>query len=101
MRRRRLRATNAARSDLADIWFFIAQASVDAADRAIDRIADGQAQLVEYPEAGSKRESFGRGVRTLVVDRYLIFYRLEPKTIVILRVFDGRRNIRPEDVAAL
>jgi plasmid stabilization system protein ParE len=79
MTSRRLRSTNADRADLADIWYFVAR-------------------LIDYPEAGSKREAFGQGIRALVVDRYLTFYRIAPDGVLVLRIFDGRRDIRAEDL---
>jgi toxin ParE1/3/4 len=57
---------------------------VDAVQRVISRIRD-------YPEIGTP---IGRSVRRAVVPRfpYAVVYRLEPATIFIIAIEDGRRS---------
>jgi len=46
--------------------------------------------LQEYPTMG--RESGYQNIRYLIVRDYLIFYKIYIDSIIILRVWDGRRN---------
>ena len=46
--------------------------------------------LKEFPTMG--RESGYEDIRYLVVRDYLIFYKIYTDSIIILRVWDGRRN---------
>lgn len=45
---------------------------------------------------GRKRLQFGLDLRTLVVGDHLVFYRIEPEKILILRVLDGRMDVEAE-----
>jgi plasmid stabilization system protein ParE len=39
------------------------------------------------------REEFGKGVRCLPVQGYLVFYKIRSKDIVLARVIHGRRDL--------
>jgi toxin ParE1/3/4 len=48
----RIVRTTLARADLRDIWLYVAQDSIDAADRFLDRIDRTIRMLAENPEIG-------------------------------------------------
>ena len=81
-----------AEQDLDDIWSYVAEdASLETADRLIDAIFDRFELLVEQPRMGRNRPEFGEGVRSIVVESYVIYYRHE-QDVLIARVLHGRRD---------
>ncbi len=90
--------TPLAKADVFNIWSYIAQNNVDAADRVEQAIYDACAFLVEAPLRGhSRKEHTNRPVRfwTLVqYPNYSIVYRPETKPLQIIAVLHGRRSIR-------
>lgn len=52
-------------------------------------------QLVDNPGLGAPRSKYGRNIRMLIVEPYLIFYDGGPKAkqVIVLRMLDGRRRI--------
>lgn len=85
-----------AETDLKAIWDFIAGDNPTAADAVIRHIRDRVAMLADHPFLEPARPEIGTEVRFLVVGRYLVLYRLDGDTVVIVRVVHGAR-----DVAAL
>jgi toxin ParE1/3/4 len=83
-------------SDLDEIWYYVASqsGSMDVADRLIGSITDRFFLLASYPNLGRARdEDLRHGLRTFPVGEYVIFYRIEDESVVILRVLRGNRNI--------
>ena len=81
-----------AEKDLDDIWSYVAEdASLETADRLIDAIFDRFELLVEQPRMGRNRPEFGEGVRSIVVESHVIYYRHE-QDVLIARVLHGRRD---------
>lgn len=69
-------------ADLNDIWEFIAQDSVDAADRVLDEIKSAIDMLVSNPRAGHLRPDLSsRTLRFWLVHSYLIAYVAEKTTL--------------------
>jgi toxin ParE1/3/4 len=65
-----------AEQDLEEIWSYVAEdASPATADRLIDAIIDRFELLAGQPRMGRLRPEFGEGVRSLVVESYVIYYR--------------------------
>lgn len=96
---KRLPITRLARADedLIDIWLRVAYDNRTAADRLFDRIVDRCQQLSTLPYSGVSSPSLTEGLRYLVCGNYLIFYRVMPNEIAIVRVLDGRRDITSND----
>lgn len=81
-------------ADLNDIWEFIAQDSIDAADRVLDEIQKAINMLVRTPLAGHLRPDLSsRPIRFWLVHSYLIAYVPE-QPLLIIGVLHGRRNPR-------
>jgi toxin ParE1/3/4 len=81
-----------AERDLDEVWSYIAEdASPAMADRLIDAIFDRFELLVEQPRMGRNRPEFGDGVRSFVVESYVIYYRFD-QDVLIARVLHGRRD---------
>ena len=80
--------------DLDDIWEYIAQDSVDAADRWIAKLFDAFEALGETPGMGHKREDLTQyPVLFFPVGSYLIIYRTKPLPVEIVAVTRGSRDI--------
>lgn len=90
----RVRFSRRAREDLLDIWTFIAPRDLQAADRALDRIAASCGVLADHPRLGRARPEIGDGARMLVVGRWLALYRLADDEVQVVRVVDGARDLR-------
>ena len=96
-----LRWSLKARQDLLEIYVAIGRENTVAAERFYDRLKERAEHLNDQPKIGPRRDDIRAGIRMLVVRPYLIFYRIAPdsdgqsvKTIRILRVVDGRRELR-------
>ncbi len=91
---RRLLWSPEAESDLLDVWRWGANHfSTEIADRHLRDIADTAKRLCDFPESGRSRDDLLSGLRAIVVFPTVVFYRLAPGTIEVVRVVDGRRNI--------
>lgn len=85
--------TRLARRDIIEIWRTIARDSPGAATRLLAKL-DARCELLrEYPELGPLRGGRRTDVRQLTEGEYLIFYRIAPDRIEILRVLHGRRDL--------
>jgi toxin ParE1/3/4 len=87
--------TPSARTDLEEIWCYIAEDNVDAADALEADIYNACEFLITAPEAGSCRPKWtDKPVRFFVVRRnYLIVYRAQDNSLEVLRIFHGARDI--------
>jgi toxin ParE1/3/4 len=85
--------TPRAKADLLDIWFFIADDNVEAADRLLDRIDGVCKQLTDSPALGPARPDLRPDFRYFSVGRYLILYRIAPGGVEIVRVVHGARDL--------
>ncbi len=91
----RYRVSDAARSDLDEIWFYIGQDNTDAADRLVRAIVARFSVLASVPEAGRQRAELSAGLRSVSVGNYVIFYRAMKNGIEIVRVLHGARDFPP------
>ncbi len=89
-----------ARKDLEDIYAWYAARNAAAAERLIHAIEQKALLIARHPEIGVSRADILDDVRSVIVSPFLIFYRLEAipsiqtTCINILRVLDGRRDVR-------
>jgi toxin ParE1/3/4 len=89
------RVSDAARSDLGEIWFYIAQDDLDAADKFIHVLVSRFPKLADMPQLGRRREELSPRLRSFPVGRYVIFYRPLENGIEIARVLHGARDFPP------
>jgi plasmid stabilization system protein ParE len=81
--------------DLDEIWEFVAEDNLDAADRAIADLLAGLDKLVLFPNQGHKRRDLtSRPLRFTMVRDYLIAYAPDEKPLWVVAVLHGRRNPR-------
>jgi plasmid stabilization system protein ParE len=80
--------------DLDDIWEYIAQDNIDAADRWIAKLFDAFDAIGRSPGIGHKREDLADyRVLFFPVVAYLIVYRVLPPAVEIVAVTQGARDI--------
>ena len=85
--------TNRAKQDLLDIWLWIARDSATVADTVLDRIEQRAAKLSQHREIGMARPEIGEGARGLVIERWVVLYRLVDGGVQIVRIVDGARDL--------
>lgn len=88
-----------ARADRIDIWLYIATDSQSAADQTALRFDEAVELLSNYPESGSQRPHLGSGVRAFPVENYVIYYRLVPDHLEVVRILHAARDITPDMLA--
>lgn len=82
-----------ARRDLDDIFDYIALDNADAATRTLNRIYQAASRLQLFPESGRERPEVGEGARSILVGRYLLFYRVGRDNLEVARVIHGSRDL--------
>ncbi|MFH1135540.1 MAG: type II toxin-antitoxin system RelE/ParE family toxin [Pseudomonadota bacterium] len=82
-----------AKSDLVEIWNYIAADSEERADAFIKMIDCKFESLAEQPQVGRVREELSKGLRSFPVGRYIIFYRPYSDGVEIVRVLHGSRDL--------
>jgi plasmid stabilization system protein ParE len=89
-----------AEADLDAIWEFIAEDSLEAADRMIDAIGATIEALVPFPHQGHRRPDLtARPLRFTTAGNYLIAYAPDKRPLWVVAVMHGRRS--PHVMAAV
>jgi toxin ParE1/3/4 len=93
--------TKQAREDQLDIYVLIGLEQPAAAERYFDRFEYLAGLLADNPHLGVHRPDIQPRLRMLVERPYLLLYQTEPDepadavhTIEIVRIVDGKRNLR-------
>ena len=87
--------TPRAEQDLSDIWDYIADDSIEAADRVLEALEKALHRLAKNPGIGHRREELAdRRHRFFPVHSYLIVYRFETKPLQVLRVLHAARDVQ-------
>jgi len=89
----RVRFTPEARTDLHDIWDYIARDNVDSASRFTDTIEEKCRLLGASPEMGRGRPELAPDLRSFPVGNYVIFYRPVRGGVEVVRVLSAARGI--------
>ena len=86
--------TPLAARDLDEIWDYLAEDSIAAADRVLDALAQGFYKLTAHPGIGHIREDLaGKKYKFFLVYSYLIIYRPDTRPLEIIRVLHASRDI--------
>ena len=83
-----------AEQDLAEIWDFIAQDDIDAADRVCADIEQKCQAIAQAPGMGRVRDELAPSLRSFPAGKYVIFYRLIENGIEIARILHGARDLK-------
>jgi toxin ParE1/3/4 len=90
------RVTAQARADMGEIWLYIAQDNLEAANRVIDSITARFPMLADHPKLGRARDELSPDLRSHPAGHHLIFYRPMPDGVEIVRVLSGYRDLEAE-----
>jgi plasmid stabilization system protein ParE len=86
--------SSGAQLDLDDIWEFIAEDNIRAADRWIEKLFDAFDALARNSVMGHKREDLtAHPILFWPVGAYLILYRVQSERVEIVAVTQGARDI--------
>lgn len=80
--------------DLSEIWEYIAQDNLDAADRWIEKLFTAFETLAHAPGIGHKREDLtDLSVLFWPIGAYIVIYRVRHGRVEIVAVTQGARDI--------
>ena len=82
-----------AEADILEIWGYIAEDSVVAADRWVDKLDEKFALWATQPMMGRARDELSHRIRSLAFGRYVVFFEPLPDGIDVVRVLHGSRDI--------
>lgn len=88
------RLSREARTDLDDLWLYVAShRNIEAADRIVDAITARFLLLSRHPRAGRRLDDLRPGTRAFPVGDYLVLYRLDGSDVLVQRVIRGSRDL--------
>ena len=93
----KVRFSPAAVDDMDEIFSYISQENVSAAETLLEKLDQQIKALTDFPNRGSvlsedEYSLIQRGYRFIVVYPYLVFYRIVDDTVIIHRILHGRRD---------
>jgi plasmid stabilization system protein ParE len=87
--------TPRAENDLNQIWDYIAEDNIEAADRVLTALETAFSKLAKTPGMGHVREELAdRRHRFFVVYSYLIVYRYETDRLQVIRILHAARDVQ-------
>lgn len=90
----RVRHSASAENDLLEAWLYIAENSIEAADRLLDQIDSEARTLLMQPKMGRTRDELAAGLRSWPTSTpYLLFYFVDTDGITIARVLHHARDV--------
>ena len=91
---RDIHLSQAAKSDLVDIWAETYQQWGEAqADRYLDDIDRALQGLLDNPQMGVNCSDLLRGARKLITGRHLVFYEVDPDRLFVIRVLHQSMDV--------
>ncbi|UZX13663.1 type II toxin-antitoxin system RelE/ParE family toxin [Methylocystis sp. MJC1] len=66
--------------------------SEHAATRLLERVKKACVRLLEFPLSGASREQLGCGLRVIFQGNYAIYYLVQAREVVVVRVLHGARD---------
>lgn len=92
----RVRLLSIAEQDLEDLLSYVAAENARAATALLDQIEARLVALQSHPYSGRVPHNpklTALGYRVLVIDNYLLFYKVKSKVVPIYRILHGARDI--------
>ena len=81
-------------ADLDHIWdYYVGAAGPDVANNILVEIGRAITVIIDHPLAGRARDEIRPGLRSMVANPHVVFYRVVNERPEIIRVLDGRRDI--------
>ena len=82
-----------ARADIDEIWNYIAERNLPAADRVVDEVERVCRLIAAHPRMGRERPELLPGMRSFGAMSWIIFNRIHDEFIEIVRVIHGARDL--------
>ncbi|MDA0207455.1 MAG: type II toxin-antitoxin system RelE/ParE family toxin [Acidobacteria bacterium] len=90
---RKIRMQALAEADLVDVWIYTQERWGETqADRYFDELEAGILRLAHNPELGRACEHIRADYRALRINRHIVFYKLEPSLIRVVRILHQRMD---------
>ena len=90
----RVRLTHSAEADMLELWLYIAEENLVAADEALDSIQSTVSLLAAQPEMGRARPELADELRCFPTRTpYIIFYLPGDDGLLVVRVLHHARDI--------
>lgn len=87
-----IRQSPQSRIDIVDIWTYIAEDNIEAADLLIDQINSRILKLSNMPLQGEAVPSIREGVRRISVGNCVVYYEPIDRGIQVIRILHGARD---------
>ena len=87
------RLSSPAQVDIDAIWDYVAHDNPAAATRMLNAFEEIFLLLAQHPRMGRTCEDLRPDLRRFPVENYVVFYRIQPDCIEIVRVLHGTRDI--------
>ena len=91
-----VRLLSIAEQDISELISYLAAEKPRAATEVLNHIETRLQALTAHPFAGRVPHDpklTGLGYRVLVIDNYLVFYKVKSKTVLVYRILHGARDI--------
>ncbi len=85
--------TEAAEHDVREIWEYVAEFDLTAADKMIDLVFEKFQLLADHKEIGRRQDDFVIEMRMFPFKKYQIFYFPNENGVEIYRVLHSARNV--------
>ena len=90
----KIRHSASAEQDLLEAWLYVAEDSLNAADRLLDQIDTETRTLLLQPNIGRVRDELAAGLRSWPTSTpYILFYFSDDDGITIARVLHHARDV--------
>ncbi|MDF1762280.1 MAG: type II toxin-antitoxin system RelE/ParE family toxin [Oleibacter sp.] len=86
-----------AEADLIDIWLYVAEDQPINADRLLDRLNDAALLIAATPLMGGDRPHLSKDIKSFPFENYILFYRIKPDVLELVRVLSASRDIGSVD----
>ncbi len=97
MKRRRFRLSERAADDLTSIYDYIAAENPKSARRVVDGIQAKMRSIAALGLTGAPADPSVSRLRIIVFRSYLVYFRVTPSNLLVLRILHGRQDISPDD----
>jgi toxin ParE1/3/4 len=93
---RRVTRTDTAERDLDEILEYLNGRSPPAAERLVAELDSRCRLLASQPRMGRPRDDLAPGMRSIVIEHYVVFFVSTDEEVTVVRILHGARNITPD-----
>ncbi len=79
--------------DLDRLSQYFLETNIEAGERLFKLLNQKFYSLTKFPNIGKPYPHFNPNIRGLIVEKYIIFYRVTTTQVEIVRVVDGRQDL--------